>query len=105
MIEIFENKVQFIKEISDALIKGVCNEGEYKDLLDKVIAAMSALEIAETMAIEWQSRREKLELDSRRLEILLDIIERSDDKENILAKYESCQSSPFDVILDSDIPF
>lgn len=104
MIEIFKNKVQFIDEISEMLVRGIYDEKEHYRIIDKVIKVMVALEVAEGKVAELESYRDKyyeIKTDSRYLKILLDIVNESTDKENILAKYQHRDS----YILDDEIPF
>ena len=42
MIEIFKNKVQFIDEISEMLVRGIYDEKEHYRIIDKVIKVMVA---------------------------------------------------------------
>lgn len=104
MIEIFKNKVQFIDEISDMLVRGIYDEKEHYSIIDKVIKVMAALEVAEGKVAELESYRDQyyeMKTDSRYLKILLEIVNESTDKENILAKYQQRDS----YVLDDDIPF
>ena len=60
--------------------------------------------VAEGKVAELESYRDKyyeIKTDSRYLKILLDIVNESTDKENILAKYQHRDS----YILDDEIPF
>ena len=104
MNNIFKGKVQFIQDISDIMLRGVSDEREHLEFINKIIEVMSLLEASENKIAELEHYKDayyKIEHDSEFLKGLLDIVDKSSDKENILAEYEKKIAD----ILDDDIPF
>lgn len=86
------------------MIFGTCDDAEYIEIVNNLVKAMCALEAAENEIAELKVFKDlyyKTEHDSKYLEILLDIISKSPDKENIMDRYNIKKQK----VLNDDIPF